>query len=349
MKNSKKKSLWGTLAIVGIFLVGKMKWVLALLKLAKLQTLISMLIYLGTYALFYGWSFAVALVYLLFVHEMGHLYAAKKIKLPTSPAIFIPFMGAAIGMKERPKNAKDEGFLAYMGPVFGLLSFLPAIPLYYFTHEPFWALLIVFGSMINLFNLIPLSPLDGGRIVAGISTKLWGVGLVLLLAFAIWSKSIVAFLVLIMGIFQLISVHKEQKNISKKQQEVAEYEQTLSTLKTMVNTSSYEDLLFFAYSLREKIEAIGLLESILLLKSPNLSVSTEEEIKATEAKQQENTRAFIESFEKEVLRLKAETAQIAAYYKTDTKTKVKLFAIYVGLILVLGASFYFSFDLLPPL
>ena len=108
---------------------------------------------------------------------------------PTSPAIFIPFMGALIGMKEMPKNAKDEAYIAYMGPLFGLLSFLPAIPLYMITKEPFWALIILLGSMINFFNLIPVSPLDGGRIISVVSTKIWGAGLVLLLGYSIYFKS----------------------------------------------------------------------------------------------------------------------------------------------------------------
>ena len=75
----------------------------------------SMFLSLGAYAVLYGWKFGVALIYLLFVHEMGHLWAAKRKGIPTSPAIFIPFMGALIGMKEMPKNAKDEAYIAYMG------------------------------------------------------------------------------------------------------------------------------------------------------------------------------------------------------------------------------------------
>lgn len=114
-------------------------------------------------------------------------------------------------MKERPNSAKDEAFLAYMGPLFGLLAFFPAIPLYIFTKEPFWALVITLGSIINLFNLIPITLLDGGRIVSAISTKLWGAGLVLLFAYAMWAGSFLAFMILILGIFQWYAIRKEQK------------------------------------------------------------------------------------------------------------------------------------------
>ena len=106
-----------------VILLSKLKWVFAIFKLAKFSTVFSMFLSLGAYAVIYGWQFGVALIYLLFIHEMGHLWAAKRKGIPTSPAIFIPFMGALIGMKEMPKNAKDEAYIAYMGPLFGLLSF----------------------------------------------------------------------------------------------------------------------------------------------------------------------------------------------------------------------------------
>ena len=87
-------------------LLSKLKWVFAIFKLAKFSTVFSMFLSLDAYAVIYGWKFGVALIYLLFIHEMGHLWAAKRKGIPTSPAIFIPFMGALIGMKEMPKNAK---------------------------------------------------------------------------------------------------------------------------------------------------------------------------------------------------------------------------------------------------
>ena len=77
-----------------------------------------MFLSLGAYAVIYGWKFGVALIYLLFIHEMGHLWAAKRKGIPTSPAIFIPFMGALIGMKEMPKMQKMKRIL----PIWVLFS-----------------------------------------------------------------------------------------------------------------------------------------------------------------------------------------------------------------------------------
>jgi len=347
MEESKKKTMWGILSVVALFLLGKMKWVFALLKIAKVKTLISMVIYLATYAVFYGWKFAVALVYLLFVHESGHLYAAKKLKMPTSPAIFIPFVGAVIGMKERPKSAKDEAFLAYMGPLFGLLAFLPAIPLYWWTKEPFWAFVIVLGSIINLFNLIPMTPLDGGRIAAGISTKLWVLGLVLLLVYAVWAGSILCFFVLIMGIIQWREIRKEQKNIDNDRNRVKDYQEMLASLKRIAETSTFDHLQYFAQSLEKDLKAEEkLLETLQLLDEKDEAELTEEQ---REEKREQKKQQFLSAFEKEVERIHNFVEEKATYYQTSGKDRLKFFFIYLVLVLALGISSYFSYPLLPPL
>lgn len=232
--------LWTILAGVGVFLMGKLKWVFGLLKIGKFATLLSMFISMGAYAVFYGWKFAVAIVYLIFIHEMGHLVAAKQKGIKTSPAIFIPFMGAAIGMKEMPKNAKDEAYIAYAGPLFGLISFLPAVFLYESTGQPFWGLVIFLGALINLFNLFPVSPLDGGRIVGVLSTKIWFVGLLIVIPYLFISPDPIIFLIFLFGIMTwwrrvredfehnkteltLEAFDGEQEKLSQIQQELFEY------------------------------------------------------------------------------------------------------------------------------
>lgn len=190
------------LAGIGIFLLAKFKWAIALLKWTKFGgTFITMGISLWAYAVFYGWKFAVALVYLIFVHEMGHIVAARRKGIPTSPAFFIPFVGALISIKKQPRDAATEAYLAYGGPLAGFISFVPAIILYEVNGDPFWALVIYLGALINLFNLIPVSPLDGGRIVSVLSTKIWLAGLLILVGIVILSPSPILFLVLFIGIF----------------------------------------------------------------------------------------------------------------------------------------------------
>lgn len=190
------------LLAVGAFLLSNLKWLWGLLKFSKFGgTLLSMAISLGFYAAYYGWKFAIALVYLIFVHEMGHLVAAKIKGIRTSPAIFIPFVGAFIAFKEMPRDARTEAFLAYGGPFAGLLSFLPAVGLYWLTNDPFWGMLVFLGAMLNLFNLMPVSPLDGGRIVSVLSSKVWLIGLLLMGGFLFVMPSPIMFLIFLLGLF----------------------------------------------------------------------------------------------------------------------------------------------------
>lgn len=192
-----------TLTAIGIFLAAKFKWAIALLKWTKFGgTLISMAASLSAYAIFFGWKFAIALVYLIFVHEMGHIVAARRKGIATSPAMFIPFVGAMISMKEQPRDAATESYLAYGGPLAGLLSFLPAVLIYRMDEDPFWALVIYLGATINLFNLLPISPLDGGRIVSVLSTKIWLIGLAVLLALVVISPdNPMMYVILLIGAF----------------------------------------------------------------------------------------------------------------------------------------------------
>ena len=295
-----------------------------------------MAIYLWTYALLYGWKFAATFVYLLFVHEMGHTYAAKKLKLPVSPAIFIPFVGAAIAMKEMPKSAKDEAYLAYMGPVFGLLAFLTAIPLYFYSGDPFWALVIFLGGLLNLFNLIPITPLDGGRIVSGISTKLWAVGLLILLGYSFYTFSILTFIITIIGAMTWNRIYKEQKELVNVEKDIASYIETYQLLKDhSINASSISNFTYYARSFKSGILNESLRDTFdILYKVEGIEMTVEQD--------KQYIHEFLLRFDEQVQKIKKEFDQTAAYYKTDNKTKLKLFLIYLGLIGFLAASTYFG-------
>ena len=353
IKNGKSTS-WGVLGTIGVLLLGKLKYVLVILKFLKLQTLLSMFIYLGTYALIFGWKFAVALVYLLFIHEMGHAYAAKRIKLPVSPAVFIPFMGAVIGMKEMPKSAKDEGFVAYMGPLFGLLSFLPAIPLYVYTHEPFWGLLIILGGMINLFNLIPITPLDGGRIAAGISTKLWGLGIILLLAYSIYQLSILGFIIVILGSREWYKLSKKQKRLKDDQLEVQELEHILEKLKQESHSlDSTQELVRNAKSKTSDMEMIKLLNTLNVeiekMKKDHYLQQLSGAYFLSEEHSYQNQQfilGILNQLEKRLTAFKRDVQITESYYKTDKKTKLQLFLIYIGLVILLTISYYYGSEIL---
>ena len=199
IRKPQKKISWFVFSFF-IFVFTKLKSIFLVFQASKFGiTLISMGVSLGSYAVFYGWKFAALIIYHIFIHEMGHVIAAKHKKIPVSPAVFIPFVGALIGMKEQPKHAKDESYMAYGGPLAGLIATLALIPLYLLTQDPLWMLGIQLGAILNLFNLIPISPLDGGRIVSVLSSHIW-LGALLLMTPALfyWHSPILG-LIIILG------------------------------------------------------------------------------------------------------------------------------------------------------
>jgi Zn-dependent protease len=119
----------------------------------------------------------VGIVVLIFVHEMGHVFVAWRQGAPISAPIFIPFMGALIVQKRMPNSAWAEAVLGIGGPLGGTVGALLCFAVYGATGSEFFLALAYFGFFINLFNLTPIHPLDGGWIVASISTYLWLAGL----------------------------------------------------------------------------------------------------------------------------------------------------------------------------
>ncbi len=140
----------------------------------------TMLLSIAVYAINAGWPFAVGFVLLLLIHECGHLLAARRCGLKVGAPVFIPFMGAAIALKEAPRNAWIEAQVGIGGPLLGAAGALACLFLFDADPRPLWLVLANAGFMLNLFNLIPIVPLDGGRIVTAISPWLWVVGLVLM-------------------------------------------------------------------------------------------------------------------------------------------------------------------------
>ncbi len=221
---SEKKGILGRLGPLGLlllFVFGKLKYLGLLLQVGKFKTFITMLISIWAYALLWGWSFAAGFVALLFVHEMGHVIALRLQGIRATAPMFIPFFGAFIGMKQLPDNAFAEAMVAYGGPLLGTLGAIACAGVGVITGNPFWFALASTGFLLNLFNLLPISPLDGGRILGVISPKLWLVGLAgaIGLFFLTWSP-IIAFIV-IMGSVQIWSTAKKDKTETARYYSVA--------------------------------------------------------------------------------------------------------------------------------
>jgi Zn-dependent protease len=206
-----KKGLLSKLGPIGLllfFVFGKLKYVGVLLQIGKFKTFITMLISIWAYAMFWGWPFAVGFVALLFIHEMGHVIALRMMGIKATAPMFIPFMGAFIGMKQMPEDAFAEAVMAYGGPLLGTLGAIGCAGAGMLTGNPFWYALATTGFLLNLFNLLPISPLDGGRIIGVISPKLWIIGLAgaVGLFYLTWSPIIA--LIIIMGSVQIYSSSK---------------------------------------------------------------------------------------------------------------------------------------------
>ncbi len=202
---------FGSLGLLLFFLFGKLKYLAVLLQIGKFKTFISMLISIWAYAMFWGWPFAAGFVALIFIHEMGHVFALRIMGIPASAPMFIPFVGAAIVMKQMPKNAFVEAVGAYGGPLLGTLGAIGCVAIGLATGNLFWYALASSGFLLNLFNLLPISPLDGGRIIGVISPKLWVVGLLGAGALFYLTWSPIVALILLLGSFQIYKSFKTSK------------------------------------------------------------------------------------------------------------------------------------------
>lgn len=192
-----------------LFALTKLKFLLVVLKLGKFaSTFGSMFVMIFVYAQLHGWAFGVGFVLLLLIHEMGHYLTAQYLGLNVGSPIFIPFVGAFIAMKEMPPNAATESTIALGGPMLGTLSALLCIPLYFLTGSDLFLALAYIGFMLNLFNLIPIHPLDGGRIVASISPWLWLIGVPLALIVSLRFFNPIIVVVLALGCIRLFEQFK---------------------------------------------------------------------------------------------------------------------------------------------
>jgi Zn-dependent protease len=198
-----------------------MKLLLTLLFTGKLAKMLvtggSMLLSVFAYAWIYGWPYAVGFVLLIFVHEMGHYLAARQRGLKVGAPTFIPFVGAWIDLKEQPRDAETEAYVGLAGPLVGSIG---ALACYFLARELNSNLLLALaysGLFLNLFNLIPVSPFDGGRITAVISPKLWLIGAPMLLALFFYRPSPLLLLMAIIAAPQVMAAWRHDPNAPQNQ------------------------------------------------------------------------------------------------------------------------------------
>ena len=155
------------------------------------------------YAQIFGWAYAAGFLALLFAHEMGHYVAARQRGVDVGAPIFIPFVGAFIAMKQKPHDVETEAYVAFAGPFVGTLASFACYFYARHANSELWLAVSYAGFFLNFFNLLPVSPLDGGRITAILSPRVWLIGAPLMVALLLWRPSPALILIAIVAIPQL--------------------------------------------------------------------------------------------------------------------------------------------------
>lgn len=171
---------------------------------------------MASYAYLFTWPFAIMVMISLFVHELGHIIAMKRCGLKTKGIYFIPFFGAAAVADDMFKSRRDEAYIAIMGPIFGLVLSGIALIIYMITQNAIFATAAGWMAMVNLFNLLPINPLDGGRIMKSIAFSInselgftfLAVGIVISVILTFWAGIILFFILLIIAALELFYEYK---------------------------------------------------------------------------------------------------------------------------------------------
>ncbi|HEY2397643.1 MAG TPA: site-2 protease family protein [Solirubrobacteraceae bacterium] len=216
-----RKRLGGLLA--AIVALGAKFWavikagLLVLPKLKLLTTAGTALVSVAAYSLFFGWTFAAGFVLLLFVHEMGHVIQLRREGIKASAPMFVPFLGAVVMAKSLGENALAEARVGLAGPVLGTVGAGICLLIGETTNSDFFRALAYIGFFLNLFNLLPVVPLDGGRAMAAMAPWMWFVGLGALVALLLVFPNFILLLIVFFGAMETWRRWKARKTRSLEQ------------------------------------------------------------------------------------------------------------------------------------
>jgi Zn-dependent protease len=212
------KRVGGAVVALGVLIFSygaKLKGLLLLLpKLKLLTTSGSMLVSVAAYSLIWGWKFAAGFVLLLLVHELGHVIQLRREGIPASAPMFIPFLGAYVSAKSLGDNAVAEARVGLAGPVLGTIGAAALVPVALATDDPFWRALAFTGFFLNLFNLLPVVPLDGGRAMAAMAPWMWFLGFGAMVVLALTYPNPIILLICLLGGYETYRRWKARKENS---------------------------------------------------------------------------------------------------------------------------------------
>lgn len=187
---------------------------LILVKIPAFATLFSALISFGAYALVFGPWFAVALVVMIFVHEMGHVVEIRRQGMAATAPVFIPFLGAAIFQRQHPTTAVKQAQIGIAGPIAGTIGATAAFLLYGSTQNPVFLLAASIGFFLNLFNMLPVWQLDGAWVLAPVSPWFQVVGLAAIVVLVLFFHfvSVILLLIALLGIGSARAAFRNARN-----------------------------------------------------------------------------------------------------------------------------------------
>jgi Zn-dependent protease len=196
-------ALAGVVALAAKFGAALKALLVALPNLKLLTTGGTALVSVAAYSLFWGWQFAAGFVVLLFVHEMGHVIALRREGIRASAPMFVPFLGAVVVAKSLGKNALAEARVGLAGPILGSLGAGVVALIAVLTGSNMLLALAYVGFLINLFNLVPVVPFDGGRAMAAMAPWMWFVGFGALVTMMFAFPNPFLLIIVLLGSFEL--------------------------------------------------------------------------------------------------------------------------------------------------
>lgn len=189
----RRSGIGAAIAALAAFLL-KFKFLLIGAKLFGISW--TFLLSLWIYVVIFGWRLAVVVMLLLLAHELGHYFAFRAYGLPARLPAFVPLLGAFTAGAP-PEDLEQDAYIALAGPLVGLGLAAICYAIGDATQDRFWYACADLSAFLNLFNMIPMPPFDGGRIIGALWPPLWIVGFALFVAFAIVMHIPVLFVVII--------------------------------------------------------------------------------------------------------------------------------------------------------
>jgi len=153
------------------------KLVTVALKSAKAAKLGLGVASMAAYTWLFTWEFATLIMVSLIIHEYGHIWAMRAVGIPTKGIYLIPFVGGAAVPERAFRNRMEEQFVSIAGPIFGLAQGYFLYLMYLLLDLPLLGAAAGWVALFNVFNLLPIPPLDGGRIIKSATFsigKIWG-------------------------------------------------------------------------------------------------------------------------------------------------------------------------------